>query len=105
MAPAISVNYDLNVKLIACRRNQVREYLVWRALEDAVDWFVLRGGQYIPLAPGLDGILRSEILPGLWLDPDALIRRDLPALLSAGRRGIEATEHAAFLSKLASFSK
>jgi len=102
---ATSVNYDLNVKLNAYRRNQVEEYLVWRTLEDAVDWFILRGGQYTARAPGPDGILRSEVLPGLWLDPDALIRRDPPALMNVGQKGIASPEHAAFVAKLASASK
>src|SRR5262249_5685877 len=35
---ASSVSIDLNAKLLVYRRNQVREYLVWRVLDQAVDW-------------------------------------------------------------------
>ena len=49
---ASSVSYDLHEKREAYRRNGVREYIVWRVQDRAIDWFVLRGGAYEPLAPG-----------------------------------------------------
>lgn len=36
-----SVSLDLNQKFHVYRRNGVREYLTWRVLDQAVDWFVL----------------------------------------------------------------
>ncbi len=48
---ATTVSMDLHAKLNAYRRNGVREYVVWRVLEQAIDWFVLRGGQFDPLDP------------------------------------------------------
>ena len=39
---------------------------------DQVFWFVLRGGRFVDLGPGPDGIYRSEVFPGLWLEPNAL---------------------------------
>ena len=74
-----SASYDLHVKLHVYRRSGVREYLVWRVLDRQIDWFVLREGQYEALAPGSDGILKSTVFPGLWLDPSALLRGDLAA--------------------------
>ena len=47
---ASSASYDLHEKLNAYRRNGVREYVVWRVWDQAVDWFVLRGGRFEPLA-------------------------------------------------------
>ena len=67
---ASSVSYDLGKKKHAYERNGVREYLVWRVQDRELDWFVLRDGQYEPLAAGDDGILRSTVFPGLWLDPN-----------------------------------
>src|SRR6266852_3000096 len=61
-----SVSYDLHAKLHVYRRNGVREYLVWRVLEQAIDWFVLRAGQYERLPVDANGLLRSEVFPGLW---------------------------------------
>ena len=77
-----SVSYDLHAKLHVYRRNGVQEYIVWRVLEREIDWFVLRGGQYEPLSGDAQGLIRSEIFPGLWLDPAALVRGDLTNTLA-----------------------
>lgn len=93
-------SYDLHVKLEVYREHGVREYLVWRVGDRAVDWFVLRGGQYELLAAGADGILRSEVFPGLWLDPAALIEGDGQRLIAVLQEGIASPEHAAFVQRL-----
>jgi Uma2 family endonuclease len=97
---ASSASIDLNTKLRVYRRNNVREYIVWRVLDRAVDWFVLRQGQYerLPLSP--DGLYRSEVFPGLWLDPAALNRADLAAVLQVVLQGVASPEHAAFVAQL-----
>jgi len=95
-----SASYDLHAKLHVYRRNGVREYVVWRVLDEAIDWFVLRDGEYERLAPGDDGILRSEVFAGLWLDPAALIRRDLATVLATVQRGVAGPDHAAFAAIL-----
>src|SRR5262249_39863237 len=48
-----SVSIDLNAKLEAYRRNGVREYVVWRVEDRAIDWFALRRGRYqaLPRTP------------------------------------------------------
>ena len=70
-----SVSYDLGTKLQVYRRNGVREYVVWRVLDRQVDWFVLREGRYEPMALPADGIYRSTVFPGLWLDTCRASRR------------------------------
>lgn len=96
-----SASYDLHVKLEVYREQGVREYLVWRVVDRAVDWFTLRGDHYERLAPGGDGILRNEVFPGLWLDPEALLASDGPRLLAVLQQGLASPEHAAFVSRLA----
>jgi len=98
---ASSVSYDLHQKLDVYRRTGVREYVVHRTEEDAVDWFVLRDGRYVRREPGADGLLRSEVFPGLWLDVAALLRGDRLALRAAVERGVATPEHAAFVVRLA----
>jgi Uma2 family endonuclease len=95
-----SVSYDLGAKLHAYRRNGVREYLVWRVLDAAFDWFVLRDGRYEPLAPDEDGILKSRAFPGLWLDPAALLGGDLARVIEKLNQGLASPEHAAFVERL-----
>ena len=96
-----TVSMDLNTKLRVYRRNGVREYLVWRVLDRAIDWFVLEEGEYRPLPPTADGLLKSRVFPGLWLDPVAFLNRDGKRLMSVLRQGLATPEHAAFVSKLA----
>ncbi len=61
---ASSVSIDLHDKLRAFQRNGVREYIVWRVLDESLDWFVLQRKQYRPLSADSKGILRSKIWHG-----------------------------------------
>ena len=97
---ASSVSIDMNSKLRVYLRNAVREYLVWRVQDEAIDWFVLRQGQYDRLAPDPAGVYRSETFPGLWLDAAALTRGDLAGVLQRLQQGIAGPEHTAFVAKL-----
>src|SRR5215472_4287775 len=83
-----SVSIDLTTKLHVYRRNGVREYVVWRVLEQAIDWFVLRAGQYEQLPVDANRWLRSEVFPGLWLDPGALLRGELATVLAIVQQGL-----------------
>jgi Uma2 family endonuclease len=95
-----SVSYDLHAKLHVYRRSGVREYIVWRVLERQIDWFVLRAGQYERLPLDAQGLLRSQIFPGLWIDPAALVRGDLPTVLTIVQQGLGSPEHVAFVARL-----
>lgn len=97
---ASSASYDLHDKLHVYRRHGVREYIVWRVLEDAVDYFQLQSGQYVPLPP-VEGVHRSQVFGGLWLDTGALLRRDLAGALAMVQRGLAAAEHRDFVARLA----
>jgi len=97
---ASTASIDLNTKLRVYRQNGVPEYVVWRVLDSAIDWFILRQSQYDRLRPGSDGIYRSEVFPGLWLDPAALTAFDLARTEDVVRLGIASPEHAAFLARL-----
>ncbi len=95
-----SASYDLHAKLHVYRRNVVHEYIVWRVLEQEIDWFVLHAGQYERLSLDAAGLYRSEAFPGLWLDPAALLRGDLATVLAVVQRGLASPEHAAFATRL-----
>jgi len=95
-----SVSIDLTTKLQVYRRNGVREYVVWRVLDRAVDWFVLRAGQYERLVPDAEGILHSETFAGLWLDVPALLRGEVAGVLAVVQRGLASPEHEAFVARL-----
>ena len=97
---ASSVSIDLHDKRQAYARNGVREYIVWRTQEEAIDWFVLRGSQYQAQALDAAGRYRSEQFPGLWLDAGALLRGDLATVLRVLQEGIGSPEHATFVTAL-----
>ncbi|HLW66255.1 MAG TPA: Uma2 family endonuclease [Gemmataceae bacterium] len=97
---ASSVSYDLHDKLTAYQQNHVREYVVWRVRDEAIDWFVLRGEKLERLPLVADGIYRSEVFPGLWLDVAAMIRRDMPRVFEVAQRGVQSPEHADFVARL-----
>ena len=95
-----SVSYDLHTKKELYRKFDVKEYVVWRVKEQAVDWFVLRGEQFEPLAAN-DGIYRSETFPGLWLAAPALVASDFTRVGQVLQEGLASPEHRAFLEQLA----
>jgi hypothetical protein len=70
---ALSMNTSSVMRQHRNSRLKMREYIVWRVADGAVDWFVFRDGSYIPLDPGSDDVIRSEVFPGLWLDPVSLV--------------------------------
>jgi Uma2 family endonuclease len=96
-----SKRIDLGPKRADYERAGVREYLVVTLDPQEVHWFVRRGDRFEPLAPGPDGLFRSEVFPGLWLDPAALFAADLDALAAAVERGKATPEHTAFAAQLA----
>jgi len=98
---AASAWMDRGAKLRLYRDNGVQEYLIWLVLQGRVEWLALDAGQYAPVPPGPDGVLRSRVFPGLWLDGDALARRDLGRVLAVLGQGLASPGHAAFVAELA----
>jgi Uma2 family endonuclease len=84
---ASSASIDLNAKRRVYCRNGVLEYVVWRAEDREIDWFLLREGEYHRLPRDAAGIYRSEVLPGLWLDPAVLVNSDLLAVSQVAQQG------------------
>jgi Uma2 family endonuclease len=97
---ATSASYDLHAKLNVYRRNNVREYIVWRVWDNAIDWLALREERYVQLAADADGRFRSEVFPGLWLDSAALLQGDLTKVNQVLQQGLASPEHAAFVGMI-----
>lgn len=91
---------DLGPKFEDYRRTGVLEYLVVTLDPEEVHWFGRRGDRLEPIPPGPDGVGRSEVFPGLWLDPAALFARDLDRLAAILDLGRATPEHAAFVARL-----
>lgn len=97
---ASSSSIDLHAKLDVYRNAGVHEYLVWRTLDEAFDWFALRDSRYERL-DAEQGILKSRQFPGLWLDTAAMLRGDLAGVLETLRRACRGPAHEALVKKLA----
>jgi Uma2 family endonuclease len=78
---ASTVSYDLHAKKRAYELNGVKEYLVWRTLDQAIDWFILENGKYVELAPDNAGIMYSREFEGLRLNVTAILNGDMSAVL------------------------
>lgn len=98
---ASSVSYDLHQKLDVYRRSGVQEYVVHRTEDAAIDWFVSREGRYVAQVPDGEGLLRSAVFPGLWLDDAAALRGDLQRLRTVVDRGGATPAHVAFAAGIA----
>ncbi len=98
---ASSAANDLYDKKKVYRRNGVQEYIVWQILENKLDWFSLQNGQYVSLASEADGVIRSIVFPGLWLDVTALLASDMPKVLDVLQQGLNSKEHVDFVQQLA----
>jgi hypothetical protein len=96
---ASSASYDLHWKMEVYRQFGVREYLVWRVLDEEFDWFILKRGRYEEMQP-VRGILKSKVFPGLWLHAKAMLDDDLPKALAVLNQGLATPEHAAFAEQL-----
>jgi Uma2 family endonuclease len=85
---ASSASYDLHDKMQAYRRNGVREYLVWLTQEQQFRWYILREEGYVQQQPDPQGILSSQVFPGLQLAVTALLAGDMQRVLAVLQEGI-----------------
>lgn len=96
-----SASFDLHVKFDLYQQAGVPEYLVILLHEREIRWHFLAEDKYHRLAPDGDGMHRSRVFPGLWLDGQALLRGDLASVLARLQEGLNSPEHQAFVAKLA----
>jgi Uma2 family endonuclease len=95
-----TVSIDVGKKLQVYRRNKVQEYIVWRVLDRAIDWFYWKDGNYERMPATADGVVTSVVFPGLWLDLPAIVRGDFARAHAVLQQGLQSREHAEFVAKL-----
>jgi Putative restriction endonuclease len=89
---------DLGPKLADYERAGVPEYIVLGVDPPVVRWHVRKEGHLVEVGPDADGLYRSTIFAGLWLDPAALLSGDTRATVD---RGVATGDHALFVARLA----
>jgi Uma2 family endonuclease len=95
-----SLSRDLGIKLELYRSIGVREYVTVILDTEQVVWRQLVRGRYREIKPEADGLLRSRVFPGLWLDAAALWNPKR-SVRTAVEKGVRSPDHAAFVRRLA----
>ena len=96
-----SADYDLQDKFAVYQRCGVQEYIVWQTQDGRLDWFQLVNGKYVAFTPNAEGVIESQIFPGLRLAVPALLAGDRVKVSSELQIGLQTTAHAAFVERLA----
>jgi Uma2 family endonuclease len=92
-----SRSVDLGSKRDDYERAGVLEYVVALPADRSITWFVRKRKALTSISPDSDGLFRSVVFPGLWLNPVGVFGQN--RLLSATlRKGLASPEHAAFVA-------
>jgi len=91
---------DLHAKRSDYENAGVCEYVVVALRQERVFWFLLRDGKFVEHQSDDGGVFRSKVFPGLWLDPDALLRLDRDHIRDVLSQGLASAEHAQFVERL-----
>jgi Uma2 family endonuclease len=89
---------DMHQKRDDYERAGVLEYVVLCVEEQEVYWWHFPSGRRIK--PDRQGIARSRVFPGLWIDVPALMSRDGKRLIVVLQQGLASRAHAAFVKRL-----
>ncbi|WP_445634272.1 Putative restriction endonuclease domain-containing protein [Nostoc sp. DSM 114161] len=98
---ASSAANDLHDKKKVYHRNGVKEYIVWQSLENKLNWFCLQNEEYVQLETDANGVIKSCVFPGLWLDVQALCKGKMAQVLAVLQQGLNSQEHQDFMEQLA----
>jgi Uma2 family endonuclease len=93
-----SRDIDLGAKRVDYERAGVIEYLVVCLAEAELHWFHFPSGK--PIKPDRQGIHRSRVFPGLWIDRPALLAGASKQLTKVLRMGLASPGHARFVKRL-----
>jgi Uma2 family endonuclease len=91
---------DLHAKKQDYQKAGVREYVVLAVRSQQVLWFILQRAKYREVPLPADGVFRSRVFPGLWLDVEAMLANQRKRVLAALKQGLATAEHASFVAKL-----
>jgi Uma2 family endonuclease len=97
---ASSAAVDLTDKLRVYRRNGVQEYLVLLTDERETRWYAFNDSNIQLIKPDDQGVLHSQVLPGLQLNPTLFWQGDLAGVLAVLQQGLGTTNHTAFVERL-----
>jgi hypothetical protein len=89
---------DMNQKRQDYEQAGVLEYLVLCVEERELHWFSFATKKMT--RPDRQGVARSNVFPGLWINVPALMERDGRRLIETVQKGLSSRAHAAFVKRL-----
>ena len=95
-----SSSYDLHDKLELYEQKGIQEYIVWRVLDNQIDWFGLENGKYKKFTADKGGIIESDVFPGLRLNVEALLNDDLQKVSADLQKGLKSKKYKDFVEQL-----
>jgi len=97
---ASSAFHDWQVKRKVYEQRGIPEYLLWQTPIQRLHWFQLVNGKYQALPMDREGIIRSQVFPGLWLNGPALLAGKLQQVMLTLQQGLASPAYAAFGTNL-----
>lgn len=97
---ASTASYDLHDKLELYEQKGVQEYIVWRVLDNQIDWFNLEKGKYQKLSANKQVIIESKVFAGLRLNIKAMLEENLQQVLADLKRGLKSKKYKEFAKHL-----
>jgi Uma2 family endonuclease len=94
-----SKSIDLHLKLKRYEKFGVHEYLVYCLNPQQLHFFNLQSKPRKDLVIS-NGIYKSTVFPGLWIDVDALFAMNLQRSIEVLHEGISDADHASFIQQL-----
>ena len=95
-----STEVDFGPKLKLYERAGVREYITIELFGQRIVWRMLENAVYVAQQVPSDGVLRSQVFPGLWLDVAAFWDDDGAKMLAALNAGLSSEDHQRFVERL-----
>jgi Uma2 family endonuclease len=96
-----SAEVDFDPKMRLYQKAGVREYITVEPSGQRMIWRVLENAVYSAQTLPPDGIVRSKVFPGLWLDLAAFWADDGAKMLAALNAGLASEDHRQFVQRLA----
>ena len=92
-------------RLRVYEQSEVREFLVVTGDPRDIALYTRQGRYLVQVPPADDGVYRSRVVRGLWLDSAALFSDDLNAMVACIDRGMATEEYAAFVARLGAIGR
>jgi hypothetical protein len=78
----------------------VQEYVVWQTLDARLEWFEWTAPEYVRRRPDANGIIKSKVSPGLWLNVSALLAEENDQVMDTIEAGVRSGAHRRFVAAL-----